>query len=165
VNRFGLRFVRVHLIRVSQITSVNVRHAFKPRHARDFKQEASNQSLRVVPGRLSLAWAAPFAGAGCGRLSRARVAAVHRRRGLLHCGRGGTATAFHTAGAAVCGQSGQTLRRPDAAGLQPVRKPHSYKPDLSAILSIKAAQDGRSWHQQAQVCVTASKLLCIVPGL
>jgi len=41
--------------KLEKITSVNVRHAFKPRHARDFKQEASNQSLRVVPGNKKLA--------------------------------------------------------------------------------------------------------------
>ena len=107
------------------------------------------------------------------RPSRALGAAVCRGRGLQPSIAG---AACSIAGAEaqprrftrqvrLCGQSGQTLRRPDAAGLQPVRKPHTYKPDLSAILSIKAAQDGRSWHQQAQVCVTASKLLCIVPGL
>ena len=175
VNRFGLRFVRVHLTgarlrsvrRSPKIArSAEVVNSVHLRSFRSFflvcKQHHAARS-RVRPSIAGLGcalrgrWVRPsVAGAGCSRPSQARPAPLRK---------GGTATAFHTAGAAVCGQSGQTLRRPDAAGLQPVRKPHTYKPDLSAILSIKAAQDGRSWHQQAQVCVTASKLLCIVPGL
>ena len=53
--------------------------------------------VRRGRGRLSRAWAAPIAGAGCGRPSRARVAAVHRGRGLLHCGRGLRMLAQHQA--------------------------------------------------------------------
>ena len=58
---------------------------------------ALGAAVRRGRGRLSRAWAAPIAGAGCGRPSRARVAAVHRGRGLLHCGRGLRMLALHQA--------------------------------------------------------------------
>ena len=51
----------------------------------------------AVPGRGRLSRARAIAGAGCGRPSRARVAAVHRGRGLLHCGRGLRMLALHQA--------------------------------------------------------------------
>jgi len=76
---------------------------------------------------------------------------------------------FYTARAGVGGKA-VTLGPADQSTQVaiPVRKPQSYRPDLSALLSIKAAQKGQagsyngsSWQGEAQV----RNISCIVPGL
>jgi len=149
------------------------------------KLRAPERSFRsfilVAASRGQVAGAAVYRWPGL-RSSRALGAAVRRGRGLLLAGDASarqprsSATAFYTARAGVGGKA-VTLGPADQSTQVaiPVRKPQSYRPDLSALLSIKAAQkgqagsyNGRSWQGEAQVRnITLHPCLCscIVPGL